>query len=217
MKRIFRTFWLLPLLLAILTSCSSLRGARDTSGSDTENGKSDEKDDGPKEFSEVIKDDFEKDEGLFTVYKDKTTYYFDIPDEQLGKEFLMVTRIAKTATNLNWGGAKTNTQTLRWVRQGDNILLRVVGYTNVADEEEPIYEAVRNSNVEPIIQSFEIAAINEDTTGVVIDVTKLFMSDIPSLGLPKFYRTTYKVRSLTRTVLTSHRSGVFPPISKFGM
>ena len=208
MKRIFRTFWLLPLLLAILTSCSSLRGARDTSGSDTENGESDEKDDGPKEFSEVIKDDFEKDEGLFTVYKDKTTYYFDIPDEQLGKEFLMVTRIAKTATNLNWGGAKTNTQTLRWVRQGDNILLRVVGYTNVADEEEPIYEAVRNSNVEPIIHSFKIAAINEDTTVVVIDVTKLFMSDIPSLGLPKFYRTTYKITSLDtdRSYISSLRS-----------
>jgi len=212
MKRFLHTVWVLPLSLTILTSCSSSRDVQDVSDANSDTAisgkKPNGKDDGPKKFSDVIKDDFEKDEGLFNVYKDNTTYYFEIPDAQLGKEFLLVTRIAKTATNMNWGGAKTNTQSLRWVRQGDNIHLRVAGYINVANEEEPIYEAVLNSNVEPIIRSFEIAALNKDTTGVVIDVTKLFMSDVPGLGLPSSYRTAFKIRSLStdRSYISSLKS-----------
>ncbi|TDI74878.1 MAG: DUF5118 domain-containing protein, partial [Bacteroidetes bacterium] len=174
MYRNFRVLMALPLILALVTGCASSKGAQDSSKTDDKS-KSEENDkyDGPKAFDDVIKDDFDKDEGVFIVYRDDTKYYYEIPDDQLGREFLMVTRIAKTATNFSWGGTKANTQTLRWVRQGDKILLRIVGYTNVADEEDPIYQAVRNSNVEPILNAFDIEAYNADTTGVIIEVTDL--------------------------------------------
>ena len=163
---------------------------------------------GPKEFKDVIKDDFEKDEGVFTTYRDGDTWYYEIPDSLLGREFLLVTRIARTADNIGYGGQKANTQVLRWERRGDDVLLRVVGYENQADEDDPIYEAVRNSNLEPILKTFDIAALNTDSTGVVIDVTDLFVDDIPALGLQSSRRSSFGVRRLdkSRTFIEQIRS-----------
>ena len=196
--RISRVLLMLTMAIFLLAGCSTFKGANSAQSKSDSSEKSDDDEDkkGPKEFSEVIKDDFEKDEGLFDVYRDKETYYYMIPDEELGKEFLLVTRISKTADNVGYGGQKANTQIVRWDRKNDNVLLRVVGYSNRADEDDPMYHAVRNSNLEPIIRSFEIKAYNEDTTGVVIDISSLFTDDIPSLGLQSFRRTSLKVKSL---------------------
>ena len=55
---------------------------------------------------------------------------------------LIVTRIAKTASGIGFGGGKVNTQVLRWQRKEQQILLRVVSYTNVADTILPVHEAL---------------------------------------------------------------------------
>jgi len=164
--------------------------------------------DGPKAFSEVIKDDFEKDEGLFNVYKDKSTYYYEIPDEMLEREMLMVSRIARTADGIAYGGMKNNTQVLRWEKRDDKILMRRVSFSNTASDTLPVYEAVRNSNFEPILATFDIAAFNEDSTGSVIDITSLYTTDVPALGLQQGYRSRYQVRRVDgdRTFIEEIRS-----------
>lgn len=149
-----------------------------------------------KPFNDVIKDTFEKDEGLFNVYEDDGTFYYEIPDSLLGREMLMVSRIARTADGIGYGGERLSNQILRWERRQDDILLRRVSFQNTASDTLPIYEAVRNSNFEPIIMSFNIEALNEDSTGTVIDVTKLFETDVPALGLQQNRRTSYQVRRL---------------------
>lgn len=192
-----QSFVAILLAIFVFAGCASSKAvdkpAKDaTAAAKPATPKKDEK--GPKAFSEVIKDTFVKDEGVFTVYKDDQTYYYEIPNDQLGKEFLLVTRIAKTADDIGYGGQKANTQIIRWDRVGDQVFLKVVGYENRGDENDPIYEAVRNSNLEPIVSAFEVKANNADTSGVVIDVTSLYNSDVPALGLPSFYRTRFQVR-----------------------
>jgi len=161
-----------------------------------------------KAFSEVIKDSAEKDEGLFNVYKDNSKFFYEIPDSLLGREMLMVSRIARTADGILYGGMRSNNQVLRWEKRDNNILLRRVSFTNTASDSLPIYEAVRNSNFEPILASFSIEALNEDSTGSVIDVTSLFTTDIPALGLPQRFRSQYQVRRVdgTRTFIEGIRS-----------
>jgi hypothetical protein len=161
-----------------------------------------------KPFSEVIKDSFEKDEGLFNVYKDKNTYYYEIPDDVLGREMLMVSRIARTATGINYGGMRNNNQVLRWEKRDDKILLRRVSFSNTASDTLPIYEAVRNSNFEPILATFDIKALNPDSTGSVIDVTSLFTTDVPALGLQGSFRSRFQVRRVdgNRTFIESIRA-----------
>ena len=93
-------------------------------------------------------------------------------------------------------------------RHEKKILLRVVSYESVADENLPIYEAVKNANLEPIVQSFEIAAFGKDKQSVVIEVTGLFTKDVPFLGLAQSRRQSYKVRKLdtARCFLVSAKS-----------
>ena len=209
----FRALSLLLIAVLFISGCAATKGAApaqnsessSTSTSPRSRGGSDE---GPKKFSEVIKKDFTKDEGVFNVYRDKETYYYEIPDTMLGKEFLLVTRIAKTADNLGYGGQKANTQIVRWERNGNKVYLRVVGYENRGEPDSPIFESVRNSNLEPIMRAFDVAAINADTTGIVIDATTLYTSDVPALGLPSFRRSSLQVRRLDgdRTYIASVKS-----------
>jgi hypothetical protein len=161
-----------------------------------------------KAFSDVIKSSAEKDEGLFNVYKQDSKFYYEIPDSLLGREMLMVSRIARTADGIGYGGETLNNQTLRWERRENQILLRVVSFNNVASDSLPIAEAVRNSNFEPIIMTFNIEALNKDTTGTVIDVTSLFNTDVPVFGLQQGRRTTFQVRRLdpSRTFIQGIRS-----------
>jgi hypothetical protein len=165
-------------------------------------------DNGIKPFSEVIKDSAEVDEGLFTVYKQDDSYLYEIPDSLLGREMLMVSRIAKTAEGIGYGGERLGNQVLRWDRKDDNVLLRRVSYNNTASDTLPIYEAVRNSNFEPIIMSFDIEALNEDSTGVIIEIDNLFLTDVPAFGLQSSRRNQYQVRRLdaSRTFIEHIRS-----------
>ena len=66
------------------------------------------KKDGIKPYSEVITKDAVSDEGLFKVHKIDTDFYYEIPDSLFEKEMLMVSRIAKTASGIGFGGGKQN-------------------------------------------------------------------------------------------------------------
>jgi hypothetical protein len=147
-------------------------------------------------YTKVITKDAESQEGLFKVHKVEQNYFYEIPDSLLQREMLMVTRIAKTATGIGFGGGKTNEQVLRWERKNDDILLRVVSHQIYAADSLPVHEAVLNSNFEPILYMFPIKALGKDSASVVIDVTDLFQSDIKALGFPESYRKRYKVSRL---------------------
>ena len=195
-------------LLLLFTAAGCVTTEKAVSPPTEEEEKKDEKESDMKAYDEIVTEDAISDEGLFMVHQVDDKVYYEIPDSLLGGEVLMVSRIAATANNVGYGGMKANTQVLRWEKNKKNILLRVVSYENVADEDKPIYEAVRNSNFEPIIKSFKIEALNEDSTGSVIEVTSLFTDDIASLGLSSFQREAYKVRRLDkeRTFITSVKS-----------
>jgi hypothetical protein len=149
-------------------------------------------------YSKVVTKEHKTDDGLFKVHTKDNNYLFEIPDSLLKREMLMVTRIAKTANGIGFGGGKTNTQVLRWEKKKKQILLRIVSYDVVADTILPVHEAVVNSNLEPILFSFPIKAISKDSTATVIDATSLFSSDIKPLGFPGFYRKRYGVTRMDK-------------------
>jgi len=159
-----------------------------------------------KPYDEVITAKAKTDEGLFDVHRIEDKLYYEIPTELLDEEMLLVSRRARTAANIGYGGEKNNTETVRWQRHDKKILLRIVSYTNVANDSLPIYEAVVNANFEPIVMAFDIAAFNieadsasTDTLAAVIDVTDLFTTDVPVLGLGSRAREQYKVRTLDKS------------------
>ena len=149
-----------------------------------------------KTFEEIITKEAITNKGLFDIHKVKEKYYYEINDTLFGREMLMVTRIAKTASGLGFGGGKQNTQVLRWQKKDNKILLRVVSHNVVASDSLPVNEAVLNSNFEPILYSFKIESKGIDSTSTLIEVTKLFSEDVKPLGFPQSRRKGYKISSL---------------------
>ena len=166
-------------------------------------------------YDKVVTKDMKTDKGLFKVHSDNQKYLFEIPDTLLGREMLMVTRIAKTASNLGYGGSKSNTQVLRWQKKGKNILLRIVSHAVTADTILPVNNAVVNSNFEPILFSFPIKAFNKDSTGVVIDGTTILTTDLKPLGLPQFRRTQHRVTRMDKTRSYIERISSYPQNIEF--
>lgn len=85
---------------------------------------------------------------------------------------------------------------VRWEKNNDDILLKVVSVNNYAADSLPIAMAVKNSNLEPILQKFAIKSRATDSTGTVIEATDLFNKDNQALGLQRNRRTQYKVSRL---------------------
>ncbi len=165
---------------------------------------------GIKPYNKIVTKEHKTDKGLFNVHRKDDNYLFEIPDSLLKREMLMVTRIAKTASGIGFGGGKTNTQVLRWEKKNKQILLRIVSHDVVADSILPVHEAVINSNLEPILFSFPIKAISIDSTSTVIDATELFSKDIKPLGFPGFYRKLYEATKMDKTRSYIDRVSSYP-------
>jgi len=150
----------------------------------------------PQPYSKIITKDAKSDKGLFTVHNVDDKFFYEIPDSLFDREMLMVTRIAKTASGLGFGGGKLSEQVLRWEKKNKKVLLRMVSHQVVAADSLPVHEAVVNSNFEPVIATFPIKAFSKDSLNTVIDVTDLFSKDVKPLGFPQRARQQYKISRL---------------------
>ncbi|WP_405205255.1 zinc-dependent metalloprotease [Aquimarina sp. LLG6339-5] len=192
------TLYLLLVFTVTLSSCSSLQNKKNKKPATAAAKKPSKDKNAIKPYKEVITKKAKSDPGLFTVHNIEDKYFYEIPDSLFNREMLMVTRIAKTATGIGFGGGKQNTQVLRWQRKNKKVLLRVVSHQIYAADSLPIHEAVENSNFEPVLFSFPIKAFHKDSVNnaTVIDVTDLFKKDVKAIGFPASRRKRYKITRL---------------------
>ncbi|MGK0448880.1 MAG: hypothetical protein ACJA2M_002681, partial [Polaribacter sp.] len=113
----------------------------------------------------------------------------------------LVTRLKELPAGLGGGyvnaGSKMNTQVIVWEQFKNKVLLKVKSYNAVANDSLPIYKSVVANNLEPIIYAFDIKAQNIDSTAVLVDVTKLFSTDVKAItAFPESFRKRYKVKRL---------------------
>src|SRR6056300_797690 len=118
--------------------------------------------------------------------------YFDINDqklmlriskEQLGKDFLMVSRYVKLPSNYNPyinAGSKTSESVIRFEKLANKIVLKQISYVSIAEENDPIYQSVIENNFEPILASFEIK--NEENDSYLFDAKDYFSDDSPGFN-----------------------------------
>lgn len=138
----------------------------------------------PRPYKEVITDKAKTDEGLFKVHKVDDKWFFEIPDSLLGRDIIVVNRIIKSSVNSpksfgGYAGDQINESVIRF-EKGPNykVFLRSVSYINVSkDSTQPMYQAVMNSNIQPISASFDIKAYSKDSAGFVLDVSDYLNSD----------------------------------------
>lgn len=195
---------LLVAMLFLVASCSTTKKASKAKGAAPANaaeapakkpGKND-----IQPYGKVITKEAVTDKGLFDVHKIDESYFFEIPDSLFEREMLMVTRIAKTASGIGFGGGKTNEQMLRWQKKDKKVILRVVSSSVTAADSLPVFEAVVNSNFEPVLFTFPIKAFSKDSTKTVIEVTDLYNSDVKPLGFPQSNRQQYGITRLDNSL-----------------
>ena len=120
--------------------------------------------------------------GLVTIHKIGAKLYFEFPMNLLNREFLIGTTVSEISNNGNvLVGQKANTPLHVKFNIIDSTLYmqEVTNGTrlNVYADEVGMQQAVAKSTITPIMQSFKIAAYNQDTTAVVFEVTDMFMGD----------------------------------------
>ena len=127
----------------------------------------------PQPYGQVVTAEAETRPGLFKVHQIGAKLLFEIPRDQLDKDQLLVTEIAKTVLGAGYGGQAVSNSVLQWQLRDDKVYLRTVSYDIVADEGTPEEKAVQSANVSPIVAAFNVEAYGADSAAV-IDVTRLF-------------------------------------------
>ena len=140
-------------------------------------------------FEKVITKEAKTEEGVFKVHRIKDKIYYEIPKAELGKEFLLVTQIARTKIGIGYGGEPINERVIKWERRDNRILLKDIDYDLVATASHPMAQAVRNANNDSIMMSFFIEALGKDDAPV-IEVTRLFTTDVVEMSARQALRAT---------------------------
>jgi len=152
-----------------------------------------------KKYSEVITKEAKTSKGIVTSHQVGEKLNFEIPFSTYKKEFLLVSRMEETP-GIAYGGTQVGEAVLAWERAYGKVLLRSIAYDNVASDSLPIYKAVKNSNLTPIVGAFDIVSFNGegDSASAVIDVTDLFTGDVAPFGLPAAFKTQYQMMGVDR-------------------
>lgn len=143
---------------------------------------------GPKPYSEIITPKAKTDRGLITTHRVEDKYYFEIADSALNREILVVNRISKAAAGARAGstgyaGDKISDHVIVFEKGPNNkVFLKSMSYQEIAtDSAGGMYQSVRNSNLQPIVASFDVKAFGKDSItgarGTVIEVTDYLMGD----------------------------------------
>ncbi|NAS13117.1 zinc-dependent metalloprotease [Poritiphilus flavus] len=153
-----------------------------------------------KPYDKIIGKEAVSSSGLFDVHQVGDKYYFEIPDSILNREILVVTRFIKTPAGAgNYGGEEIGDKTIVLEKGPQNkIFLRISTLVSAADENDAIAQAVNNSSVTPILEAFEIKAVNEDKQSSLIEVTSFVNSDNSLLALSPAQKNAYKLTSLEK-------------------
>jgi len=137
----------------------------------------------PKPYASVITDKAITRRGMITTHKLEDKFFFEIADSTLGRDILVVSRIAKSGAEVRaaqgYAGDQIGSAVIRFEKGPNNrIFMRKVSYrTYGPDSTTAMYQSLKNSNIQAIAASFNIAAYTTDKKGSVIDITDYLNSD----------------------------------------
>jgi hypothetical protein len=155
-----------------------------------------------KDFVETTRG-FERQDGLFTLYRSNETLYAEIKPQQLNQPLIAPMTIARgmamAGTPLNFGD--------EWIlvfrRAGDKVqvLRRNIHYK--APEGTPLQKAVTQNYTDSILLAVPIVSINPGTQGILVDFGQIFLTDFADLRLGSLDRnrcTWAKIKAFPKNV-----------------
>ena len=156
--------------------------------------------------------DMNMSKGIINSYTKNNKLLFEIPNGILGKEILVVTRLAQVPSGYSPyinAGSKTSEQVISFFRKNNRVDIRQLSYNNIADLDDPISQSVIENNFSPILASFEIK--NSDTSSFLIDVSEYFLKDSPGFNIINSrVKDQYKIGGVDRRRSSIDSARSFP-------
>lgn len=127
---------------------------------------------------------FATQQGVFKVHVKDEQVYFEIPDSLFGRDMLLASRVSEISDNkdIAAGQMPRDPLLIRFSRDRKKVFMHLVKTDMLCDENSSIYQSFKRNYLNPIWQDFDIKAVSPDSTGIVIDVSKFFCSDIKELN-----------------------------------
>ncbi len=155
---------------------------------------------GPKPYKDVITDKAITKKGLFTIHKLEDKWYFEISDSLLGRDILVVNRLSKAAAGMRnfffgYAGDQIGNNVISFEKGPNNrIFLKKISFDEMSkDSSQPMYKAVMNSNIQPIVAAFDIACFNKDSSASIIEMTSYINNDNDILNFANNLKAIYQV------------------------
>ena len=129
-------------------------------------------------YNDFIKDAVTKD-GLFKIHTIKDKIYFEIPNEVLGKDLLIVNKISSVPAQINNAGINKGinyeNKLIRFYKDEKNnkVWAKTFDPKISVNKKDNIALSVRDNYVESIIEGFEIKTYGKDSA-VVVQVNNVF-------------------------------------------
>lgn len=134
---------------------------------------------GVRPYREVITDKAVSRNGFFKVHKVDDKYFFEIPNDILGRDILVVNRLSQTQAGTGYGGDQVGQNVIRFEKGPNNkVFIRTISYSVYAkDSTSSMFSSVTNSNLQPISFAFDIKAFAKDSAASVIEITDFVNGD----------------------------------------
>lgn len=137
-----------------------------------------------KEAYEKLLKDATTYKGMFNVHVVKDKYYFEIPKEILNRDYLLASRVSSISNNKDIAAGQMPRNPIHITFSADkkNVYMHKKRTTIECDTTSNMYMAFVKNYVDPIWNAYKIEAMNPDSTTYVIEVTDLFLGDVPELS-----------------------------------
>lgn len=123
--------------------------------------------------------------GFFKVHYVEGKYFIEIPDSLFGRDILIVNRIVKAPADMQkrkvgYPGDYISDEVIRFEKgRGNKLFVREISYLEHSSDTLGMYQAVLNSNVQPIVATFPLKSVRKEagTNNYVVDMTDYIRKD----------------------------------------
>lgn len=162
------------------------------------------------DYEKLIKKGGSCRDGLFTVRHIDKDWYFEVPENMLGKLLLTVTRFTSVPQGFSmFGGEEVQRNAVYFELYNEKTMfLRSYAQNLDVPEDSKMETLMRTATTAPIIYKFDVVGRNPKTRALLVNVTKLFETDTKIGGLVQADRTQVKLGGLQqdRTLIDSIRT-----------
>ncbi len=150
------------------------------------------------EYEKLLKKGGVTTEGLFTVRHIEDKYYFEVPDELLGRMLLCVTRFTAVPQGLGkFAGEEVSEGAVYFERRDTTqLLLRQYVQSHLSDPGDQITRTLLQSTVDPMVMAFKIIGRDKEKNSSLVEVTGLFKGDNQLTSLSGNAKTSMKIGGL---------------------